>query len=463
MNKLVKKTLIISSFLFLFIIILNGLGNNSIKEINILFFFIISIFCINGILREFRNHSFSIIIMHWIFILIFFVIAPVIQISYGYFPLHTYLFEEEITLIQFEIIIWIIFYNIGIYISNNVKIENNKIKKNKEISINKFALVLMTVLSIISTIIIIKNTGITALFSRSTSYLSYNGENSQMKSLIIKNFTKVTIVFATIISYIYLTRRKKGLSFFIINFVLLLITCFPTGLSRNAAGIIYLGLFIIMYFNNFKKIKNSLKYIMLFLLAFIIIFPAINVFRNNTLEKINIETTIIETTKNISENHLSGDYDAFVMVGNVNRYVKTYEVTYGKQIIGNLLFFIPRNIWNEKPVGSGSMVLEKLGYKFTNVSCPLVSEWYINFGYLGIIIGAILFGIICSIIDNKYWFYMNKENSEIKLITLLYPFLVPSFFFMMRGDFLSTFAYTFAYIFLFFVYYQVLKIKIKFK
>lgn len=463
MNKLVKKTLIISSFLFLFIIILNGLGNNSIKEINILFFFIISIFCINGILREFSKHSFSIIIMHWIFILIFFVIAPVIQISYGYFPLHTYLFEEEITLIQFEIIIWIIFYNIGIYISNNnVKIENNRIKKNKEISINKFALVLMTILSIISTIIIIKNTGITALFSRSTSYLSYDGENSQMKSLIIKNFTKVTIVFATIISYIYLTKRKKGLSFFIINFVLLLITCFPTGLSRNAAGIIYLGLFIIIYFNNFKKIKNSVKYIMLFLLAFTIIFPAINVFRNNTLEKINIETTIIETTKNISENHLSGDYDAFVMIENVNRYVKTYGVTYGKQIIGNLLFFIPRNIWNEKPVGSGSMVLEKLGYKFTNVSCPLISEWYINFGYSGIIIGAILFGIICSIIDNKYWFYMNKENSEIKLITLLYPFLVPSFFFMMRGDFLSTFAYTFAYIFLFLVYYQVLKIKIKF-
>lgn len=464
MKKFVNKLIVFSVIIIIFIVILNGIGENSIGFGNAILFFFSSLMCVYGIVKEFDKHSFSLVIMHWIFILIFFVIAPVIQISFGLYPWNTNLSISEISFIQIIIILWSVCFNAGIFLSKNTTKDYSKIeKKYVKININKIALLFLTILSIISAIIIIRNVGFSSLFSRSTSIISYDGNYSKMKTLIVENFTKVTILFSTVASYICFKKTNKGLIYLLINVIVLLITCFPTGLSRNTAGIIYMGLFVIAYFTCFYKIKSSPKYILLFLLAFIVFFPAINVFRNKSLGEINIQDTFVETVDNISENYLSGDYDAFVMIGNIRRYTNDYGIMHGKQLIGNLLFFVPRNIWKDKPVGSGSLVFSTFGRQFTNVSCPLVAEFYLNFGLLGVTLGGLLFGVLCARIDKTYWFYMDKSESTVNYITLLYPFLVPSFFFMMRGDFLSTFSYTTAYICLFWIYSKIININFVYK
>ena len=132
-------------------------------------------------------------------------------------------------------------------------------------------------------------------------------------------------------------------------------------------------------------------------------------------------------------------------------------MTYGKQLLGALLFFIPRSIWPSKPFGSGYTVFTAFNNPFSNVSCPLIAEGYINFGLFGIIIFALMFGYLSSYLDCKFKNNISKRDSFI----LLYPFLLGAYFFMLRGDLMSSYAYLLPYIIIFLTFEKIFnKVKI---
>lgn len=100
-----------------------------------------------------------------------------------------------------------------------------------------------------------------------------------------------------------------------------------------------------------------------------------------------------------------------------------------------------RTFWPTKPSGSGAIVAAAQGQSVTNVSCPLPAEAIINFGLVGLLIGALVVGWLLKRIDDCYW-----HGDELSLfMTISYPQLLFFFFFMMRGDLLSTFAFTTAF------------------
>ena len=61
----------------------------------------------------------------------------------------------------------------------------------------------------------------------------------------------------------------------------------------------------------------------------------------------------------------------------------------GKQLLGAMLFFIPRSIWPSKPIGSGATIAIYQRQSFKNISCPIIGEAIINFGIIGVIIFAV--------------------------------------------------------------------------
>jgi hypothetical protein len=86
---------------------------------------------------------------------------------------------------------------------------------------------------------------------------------------------------------------------------------------------------------------------------------------------------------------------------------------------------------------------ESLGWTFTNVSCPLPGEAYINFGAFGIILFGIGSGFISKLMDRFYW----EKKSDVKTkFDVLYAISLMMFFFMLRGDLLSSWAYMVAFI-----------------
>jgi hypothetical protein len=73
---------------------------------------------------------------------------------------------------------------------------------------------------------------------------------------------------------------------------------------------------------------------------------------------------------------------------------------------------VPRKIWENKPISSGEFIGNYLRdtygnkYSFTNLSNPYVSEGYLNFGILGVIMFAIFLAFFMSRMTN----WVNGDN-----------------------------------------------------
>jgi hypothetical protein len=92
------------------------------------------------------------------------------------------------------------------------------------------------------------------------------------------------------------------------------------------------------------------------------------------------------------------NYDAFANLMATVDYVSKNDFSFGYQLLSAFLFFIPRSIWPSKPISTGELVgnylMDDYGFKFNNLSNPMVSEGYINFGLFGVFLMAI-FPCIC--------------------------------------------------------------------
>ncbi len=141
---------------------------------------------------------------------------------------------------------------------------------------------------------------------------------------------------------------------------------------------------------------------------------------------------------------MSGDVDAFGMMALAIKWLGIHGPTGGIQILGALLFWVPRTLWPSKPIGTGAMVSEQLGYDFTNLSVPIMTEPLVDFGLVGVPFFAFAFGWILSSIDRTYWTAFDPKLSPtgIRRIDVVYPFWVGLMLFLTRGDLLSSFAYT---------------------
>ncbi|WP_413854063.1 hypothetical protein [Candidatus Ruminimicrobium bovinum] len=292
------------------------------------------------------------------------------------------------------------------------------------------------------------------MFSRATSGISYS-ENSSITLLLGKILQSISY-FAVIFSFINKKLNKKGSIFVFISSLSLLISFFPTSLARNTTGVIYLGLLLTLS----KTLKTNKLFIILFLGAFLILFPFLNAFRNISFYNVSITQSILNVFNNLSIVWLAGDYDAYTMLNLVIDYIHINSITFGYQLLGVVLFFIPRIFWMSKPIGSGAFIAENYNWNFTNVSCPLPAESLINFGFIGLIIFGILIGFIAKKLDLFYWENIDISGKQINNFELIYPVILMFFFFMCRGDLLSSTAYMMAYIFVWFILIKILNINI---
>lgn len=459
----VQKFLLGFVLLIVVLAVLPKQGISALSIGEILIFSAIGFIGVSRLMKEFDYASYSMNIMHWIFVLFFFVLAPVIQIALGYNPWGVTLTTNEIVTSGVFVLMWIISYMVGnsfgdrIYL--RIDVERDEGYYDENVSTDYVAII--TVLSIICAVIIISQTGLSNMFARNTSGLSYESTNSKMWSLIISRCTRATIVYAVSFTLVEYLRKGEHLFALILNSIILLITCFPTSLARNTAGSIYIGIIILLFSRNINSFRKSGKFVYIFLLGFMIVFPAINVFRRTDFLDVNMLETLQNVLDNITENYLSADYDAFSVIGDTVRYVKANGIEWGYQLLGAAFFFVPRSIWKSKPYGSGQTIFEWMGASFTNISCPLLAEGYINFGIIGIIIFGFAAGIIARCVDRKYWENIDRKGVLPDYLTLLYPFLIIMYFFMLRGDLMTTWAYTAAYIVVFKLLHSLMRVKLK--
>lgn len=100
----------------------------------------------------------------------------------------------------------------------------------------------------------------------------------------------------------------------------------------------------------------------------------------------------------------SKDFDGFQQIINTLSYVHAHGYSLGRYSISALLFFVPRSMWSWKATPSAIDVAESRGYWFTNLSMPVHSEMYLEFGLIGMVLFAGLLGYAWARIDAAWLF-----------------------------------------------------------
>lgn len=270
---------------------------------------------------------------------------------------------------------------------------------------------------------------------------------SVAKLLIYKKVLFMFPFAGIILSFHYLKKKNKITNNTIIIFlslILFMVFLFwfknPFTEKRNALGPIYLSLVFLFYpkiFSNNTKTLSVLFFIM------IILFPISSMLTHTdaTFSQIlNNPNVLLAETKysGIVKTFNTLHYDAFANLNATIGYVYENGLSYGFQLLSALLFFVPRSIWVSKPLSTGQLIGEDLidnyGFNFSNLSNPLVSEAYINFGYLGIFFFAVIFSYV--LVKMLHWL---KSENELKKIMSFY--LAIHLLFLLRGDFTNGFSY----------------------
>ena len=224
-------------------------------------------------------------------------------------------------------------------------------------------------------------------------------------------------------------------------FILLLWFKNPLIEKRNALGPIYICL-IILFFP--KLLKSNVKMLGFLFMIMIVAFPLSAVFTHTSATFVELlkDPSILITETNKGGGFISAfntlNYDAFANIVATIEYVQVHGMSMGYQWLSAFLFFVPRGVWATKPISTGELVgnylIDQYQFNFNNLSNPMVSEGYINFGVLGVVIMAVFLAIITV----KFMKWLQSPNY---LKNILAYYLAIHFIFLLRGDFTNGFSY----------------------
>ena len=217
-----------------------------------------------------------------------------------------------------------------------------------------------------------------------------------------------------------------------------LLTNFPLTMSRFLEAAIAIA-YICMALR--RQRVTSLWLLVVFWLGFIVAMPFLNLFRLSSVQNADYGSLKQQTLQSVVT---GGDFDAYMMmVATVSFGQNPNSITMGRQLAGSVLFFVPRNMWPDKPGGSGTLVVQNTVLNFYNLSEPLPAEGYVNFGVPGVVLFAVGFGWLLGALDKRYWTDMAwADRTRPNLLAITYPLLIGLIIFIMRGALLSSFAYS---------------------
>lgn len=386
-------------------------------------FLLFLIILIIGFIQELLIDKIRLSLFMYIFGYFFMFLAPILQLQYGRFP--NFIMFNTPSILKTNIIIFLFYF---LYFLTDNLLRRYSVKKS---TIPKMALVFnenirqyyffFTIVFSLITFFIFK-------FDYFTTRITYSNliTNTSLY-LIFFSATKgiaAASLFMEIQSFLNLRQKIHRL---VISFFLFIYHVNPFNVSRYYISYVVI-LFILIFLS--KKIKVNQMLIML-IVGIFFIFPLLNFFRNGL--------TFIDFSSYwnlIREQFISLHFDSYSQLLADLSYVNMYGYTNGWQFLSALLFFIPRSFFSWKSEGSGALIgqflNEHTGFYyvaqgFSNVSNPFIGEMFINFGFIGILLAPVL------IVYFMRW--VEWKNRFIYMIICSYSI------FIMRGDFMSSFAY----------------------
>jgi hypothetical protein len=150
----------------------------------------------------------------------------------------------------------------------------------------------------------------------------------------------------------------------------------PISSARYLSGAVWGAIGITLFVSSRLKSFVRVKFAILFSIIFI--FPAASIFRS--------ATTQYSRQDFFSEYQGNPDYDAFFQFINSLEISRYHSWGWTDQLLGPLLFWVPRSVWADKPVDTGIYIANFKGYGFTNLSAPWLAEGIIGLGFFGLVV-----------------------------------------------------------------------------
>ncbi|WP_372746957.1 hypothetical protein [Lutibacter sp.] len=398
---------LVSAFL---IFINNG---NQYNALVLFLFFAISAIALGGIFLSIDKNPFSLNKTFYLFYYFFFGIAPAIQYKFQSSFFNAPLISAKLyikggLLLLGILLLYNFLYHVTYKILDKRNYKLNSVIRNETPIYFYYG---VAILSFVVFFVLIKF-NVKYLVLRPPSFWlknnTYLGVLGYGISLVVRAIPVVVVLQ-------YILKNKYDKKHLFLLGIIAIITAFPTALSRGEAVSLYLP-FLVLLLPVFKR-QNV--YALSYFFGFFLIFPILNFFRSQA-NNVYVGIEVFKT----------GHFDAFQ---NFVLLINEEIITFGKQLIGSMLFFIQEGQWLQKPIGTGTMLAEKLNFEHTNISMPFFGEGYANYGYTGIIVFIILIVLLNATFDLKY-----HKNSGSLFFKLVYLFLLGFEFYILRGDLMSS-------------------------
>ena len=367
------------------------------------------------------QQPFSVHKMNLIFILFFFVLANASQYASDTLVSTLYVLLSPRDYLSFQVLVLFI---ICLYILMYELL----FKRVRPLSFAGFRdrqadVLFLIIISFVATLIVLYHyrNNLPLLFVRGVEgvYHDASDDTNVASSLLFSKLLR-PIPFACLIwSLVYKCSRRVKMALFSMT----LISMFPTSLARYAMVLYWLPVALLLFPQLYRR--NFL--VSLFIFGLLFVFPFLGNFRYYSgALSFRFSFDYLNTL----------NYDAsqeFMILMNYDL------VTYGKQLLGAMFFFIPRSFWPGKPIGSGATLASLQPGAWTNISMPFIAEGYINFGVVGIFIFTIVLALLAALCDKTYWYAPDLNHR--KSFAPFYFVLVGISIFFMRGDLMSSFSF----------------------
>lgn len=377
----------------------------------------------------------------WLFAYVWLGITPLVQFAIGDFPWEAGIYSED-TLVKAVLIVLAgyVAYDLGSWLGNRCdgRFVNRIVPAG--LTFSKRRIYLLAPLAVAIALFAIFNLGgFQAIFAFRSSFgnetVSEFGKGGAVVWYSLLRWP--TLVALLLALWAWLNRGRlhivgwERLLVGVLISVLLIFTLVidnPVRSPRFVVGVVILSLaFVLLRWNRRRSMG---LWIVGFSLALLLIFPYADLFRH--------EDTILALQSVTEQLAFNGDYDALQIVANTVEFVSAEGLTFGWQLLGVLLFWVPRAIWPGKPIGTGELIAEYSGFSFTNTPASLWAEAYINGGMILVVLIFLMYGALSSLLQNKY---LDPRGSPLSIVTLLVPLLAAYQIFFIRGELIGTFAY----------------------
>ncbi|WP_144836944.1 hypothetical protein [Kocuria rosea] len=216
---------------------------------------------------------------------------------------------------------------------------------------------------------------------------------------------------------------KPRLWLAVLNGALLLYVVNPVSTPRYIFGTAALAM--LATFGAYASINRFRVMAAAAMVGMVIIFPLADLFRRSTDVTFDAEGPVSSLA--------SGDFDAYVQMANTFDFVSHHGITYGQQLLGVMFLWVPRGVWESKPVATGALLADHMGYDFTNLSAPIWAELFINFGWPLTVIGMGLVGYLFSRWDTLTDIYLKSSKMPPIVVTVVAFYLL----IFLRGSLLA--------------------------